>query len=133
MYVATMKQFNVLAAKRFGYLREILNNLSDENSEIETDDTGFVQYVIEKIKNYPDQWNASWFAGDMWLCKSIRSGNVLLMFETGEIIHPVRPRMTKAQKKLLKGLSRSIVERDRKWAQAENGKCLAEKGIGQNI
>ena len=78
----------------------------------------FIARVIERLTKDPLRWTARWFGSNL-LCKSIRYGEILIMHETGDIVHPITPSMTSAQKKLVKALAKTIVERDREQMQKE--------------
>ena len=75
-----------------------------------------IDKVIELLKCKPDFFSAKWFTGKS-LDSSIRSQdkNILIMIETGKIIEPTEPKMTKEQKEAVKQLVTPIVEKDSKY------------------
>lgn len=81
--------------------------------------TSYNQLLIEKViwllGTNPDSFSARWFNGDS-IDGSVRSKDkqVLIVIETGEILNPTRPKMTKEQKELIKRLIIPIVEKDSK-------------------
>lgn len=72
-----------------------------------------IEKVIEMLKTKPECFSARWFTGKS-LDKSVRSQNkkILIMIDSGQICHPVEPRMTKEQKELIKQLLEPIVKKD---------------------
>ena len=72
-----------------------------------------IEKVIEMLKTKPEYFSARWFTGKS-LDKSVRSRNeeILIMIDSGQICHPVKPRMTKEQKELIKQLLKPIVKKD---------------------
>lgn len=69
--------------------------------------------VIELLKTKPERFSARWFNGKT-LDKSVRiqSTGILIMIDSGQIFQPVKPRMTKEQKELVKQLLEPIVKKD---------------------
>ena len=75
-----------------------------------------INKIIELLKSKPEDFSARWLSGES-LKKSVRNpnGKILIMIETGEIISPTEPDMTKEQKEQIKKLIQPIVERDSKY------------------
>lgn len=82
-------------------------NYYDEHEQL------LIEKVIEMLKTKPEYFSARWFTGKS-LDKSVRSQNkeILIMIDSGQICHPVEPRMTKEQKELIKQLLEPIVKKD---------------------
>ena len=72
-----------------------------------------IEKIIEMLKTKPECFSARWFTGKS-LDSSVRSQNkeILIMIDTGQICHPVEPRMSKEQKELIKQLLEPIVKKD---------------------
>ena len=75
-----------------------------------------IETVVELLKSKPNAFSAKWFTGKR-IDQSIRSqdGNILIMIQTGEIIDPIRPTMSKEQKEIITKLIIPIVEKDSKY------------------
>lgn len=69
--------------------------------------------VIEMLKTKPEYFSARWFNGKS-LDNSVTSqnGEILIMIDSGQICQPVKPRMSKKQKELVKQLLEPIVKKD---------------------
>lgn len=72
-----------------------------------------IERIIEMLKTKPECFSARWFTGKS-LDKSVRSSNkeILIMIYDGQITQPVRPKMTKQQKEIIKQLIEPIVKKD---------------------
>lgn len=97
--------------KEFINMLKHLFSFFDPGNEIPLGDYVYVNSVIEMLSTEPEKWKARWFADDIRICKSIRCGDILVMYETGAIIHPFYPAMTRAQKRSLSRLAREILKR----------------------
>lgn len=75
-----------------------------------------IEKVIELLKTKPDSFSARWF-NDTSLQKSVQSSDrqILIMIKTGEIIDPIRPSMTRKQKRLVMKLLDPIVKKDSEY------------------
>lgn len=71
---------------------------------------------IGLLKLNPNNFSARQFSGTR-LDASVQSidGKILIMIETGQIISPTKPKMTKQQKEEVKQLVTPIVEKDSKY------------------
>jgi len=88
-------------------------SISDSCNHYDEHEQLLIEKVIEMLKTKPECFSARWFTGKS-LDKSVRSQNkeILIMIDSGQICHPVEPRMTKEQKELIKQLLEPIVKKD---------------------
>jgi len=72
-----------------------------------------VEKVIDILKTKPECFSARWFTGSS-LDASVISNDkqILIMIYDGQITQPVKPRMSKEQKEMVKQLIEPIVKKD---------------------
>jgi len=72
-----------------------------------------VEKVIEILKTKPECFSARWFNGSS-LDESVRSDDkqILIMINNGAILQPVKPRMSKEEKQIVKRLIEPIIKKD---------------------
>ena len=72
-----------------------------------------VERVIDILKTKPECFSARWFTGSS-LDASVISNDkqILIMIYDGQITQPVKPRMSKEQKEMVKQLIEPIVKKD---------------------
>jgi hypothetical protein len=99
----------LIMVRRFTGFYNYLLSLFDGRNEIPRGDYIYVNSIIEMLNAEPEKWQARWYSDDVRLCKSIRCGDILIMCETGAIIHPVYPAMTRAQRRSLSRLAKAVV------------------------
>lgn len=91
--------------------------LEDNNSRslfsYDTHEQLIIEKVIELLREKPDCFTARWFNGK-FIDKSVRSrnGEILIMIDTGQIIQPMEPLMTKKQKMIIRQLLEPIIKKD---------------------
>jgi len=72
-----------------------------------------IEKVIKMLKTNPEHFSARWCNGkSLELSVMSKSKEILIMIDTGQIIHPVKLLMTRKQKKLVKQLLKPIVKKD---------------------
>lgn len=88
-------------------------NVSGNCNHYDAHEQLFTEKVIEMLKNKPDCFSARWFTGKS-LDRSVRSQNkeILILINSGQIFMPVKPKMTKEQKELVKQLLEPIIKKD---------------------
>lgn len=106
-----MNLFKKLFGKRQSTQQQC--SISDSCNHYDEHEQLLIEKVIEMLKTKPECFSARWFTGKS-LDKSVRSQNkeILIMIDSGQICHPVEPRMTKEQKELIKQLLEPIVKKD---------------------
>lgn len=89
-------------------------NVSGSLSEYDAHEQLLVQKVIELLKTCPDNFSARWFGDRSALDNSVESKchKILIMIDTGQIIKPVQPKMSKQQMEEVKQLISPIVKKD---------------------
>ena len=72
--------------------------------------------IIDLLKSKPDEFTSRWSVKNS-MGSSIRhkNGNILIMIETGQIIQPIEPNMSKDQINAIKKLIIPILEADSKY------------------
>lgn len=92
----------------------ILQQCSVSGSCYDAHEQLLIEKVIELIKSNPDNFSARWFGDKSSLDKSVESKchKILVMIDTGQIIKPVEPKMSKQQMEELKQLLQPIVKKD---------------------
>lgn len=91
---------------------------SSENNNVNNDFKEYEQVLIEKItallKTKPERFTSRWTYGRNTMNKSIANSDasIQVMIETGQIIAPIEPEMTDAQKKRIIELIQPILLND---------------------
>ena len=80
---------------------------------IDSHEQAFIAVVINLLENDSEGFSAKWSSG-MSLDRSVqrKEGAVLIMIGDGQIVAPISPKMTVAQKDTVKSLLKPIVKRD---------------------
>jgi hypothetical protein len=91
----------------------IIHVVSDSCSLLDTQEQLFINKVTEILKLNPECFSAKWFNGKTLDC-SVQDKNkeILIMIDTGQIIQPITPEMSKKQKEEIKKLIKPIVKKD---------------------
>lgn len=72
-----------------------------------------IDKVTELLKDKPETFSAKWFCGEM--CESVSNGKFgFYVHFDGQIYAPIKPKMSRKQKRILAELIVPIAERDKK-------------------
>ena len=91
----------------------LIHVVSDSYSPLDTHQQLLIEKVIEILKTNPECFSARWFSGKS-LDSSVKHKNeeILIMINTGQIIQPIAPEMSKKQKEEIKNILKPIVKKD---------------------
>jgi hypothetical protein len=91
----------------------IIHDVSDSCSPLDSRQQLLIEKVIEILKTNPECFSARWFSGKS-LDSSVQHKNkeILIVINTGQIIRPIEPKMSKKQKEEIKNMIKPIVKKD---------------------
>lgn len=109
-----MNIFKRIFVKQNEIIKEVAPN--DQVNPFHEGEQIIIEKVIELLKMKPEYFSAHWYSGRT-LDSSVRykNGDILIMIDTGQILHPIEVKMTKMQKDVVKELIRPIIKKSAEY------------------
>ena len=99
-----------------GWFKSLFGGTTPENKVVleayDEHDRRFIEGVIGMLRDKPEVFSARWFGGIINRSVKENRNGIMIMIDTGQIIAPIKPKMSSGQKEECKRLVGIIVKRD---------------------